>query len=369
MFLPYTKQISRHMLAMRFARQGICTMTGSSQTSKAGSSIGCLLLSIILTPSTAISAGFSTNFQPTSTGWGGSDPTGACVFASPDCSSTNWGNGDPTPFEYSLVTVDGQKYFHTIVGDAASGFAIESYTPYGAGPKAIAGTVNEGDFSPSSGGNETSVIGDAPSVLSLGYIQGRTNAANPFTNVHASGDGSADPSKVVVRMVLTSADGTMSLEYYKPFLDRKPRITQTIEDGGLTGVFVADMRDIGYQDKNTPIKITNNLSIVDPNIPDGSGNFEMALAQTPDVSAGRYTFSAGSGWNSADGWESPSSSFGLGTYTYLSTETGFDPYTYDWASVFDHAQNALNCARPAGNGVVRDNLDTSAYGGGASCPN
>jgi len=357
------------MLAMRFARQGICRITGGPVKSRAWSGVAGLLLSFAVFSPNAIAAGFSTNFQPTEPDWNSSNPLGFCAFADSSCTAFQFGNGDPTPFEYTLVTVSGQKYFHTIVGDPASGFAVEAYTPYGAGPNAQPNTIAEGDFSPSGGGNETSVIGDAPGIISLDYIQNHTNAGNPFFNVHASGSGSQDPSKVVVRMGLTSADGTMSLEFYKPFLDRKPMITQTIEDTGITGVFSADMRDIGYQDMNTPINITNNLAIADPNIPDGSGNFEMALAQTPDVTAGRYTFAAGSGWNTPDGWESPLSTFGLGTYSYLSGETGFDPYTFDWSSVFDHAQNGLNCARPASNGTVRDTIDTTAFGGGASCPN
>ena len=324
---------------------------------------------VVYSPS-VFAAGFSTNFQPSSPNWNGADATGFCPFADSDCTTQfQLGNGDPTPFELTLVTVNGQKYFHTIVGDPASGFAIESYTPWAAGPNLQNGDVVEGNYSPSGGGNEASVIGNPPAVRTLAYIQGHMNAGNPFVNVHASGTGSQDPSKTVVRMVLTSADGTMSLEYYKPFLDRKPLITQTIEDGGLTGVFSVDMRDIGYQDINTPGKVTNNLVINDPNIPDGSGNFEMALAQAPDITAGRFTFQAGAGWNSTDGWESPGSSFALGTYTYLSSESGFDPYTFDWASVFDHSQNALNCARQALNGVYRDGIDTSAFGGGASCPN
>ena len=332
------------------------------------SGIGCMLLSFIYSSSTAFAAGFSTNFLPTQSGWSAADPTGGCGFADVACYGADFANGDTTPFEYTVVNVGGQWYFRTLVGDPATGFAIEAYTPWGAGPNGAAGSVHAGDFSPSAGGNETLTIGNGgPGQV---FLTEHMNDGNPLYNVHASGNGSQDPSKVVVRMVLTSADGTMSLEYYKPFLDRKPMITQTIEDGGMTGVFSVDMRDIGYQDMNTPINITNNLEIIDPNIPDGSGNYESALAQTPDVSAGRYTYAAGTGWNNPLGWDTVDSSFGLGTYTYLSNETGFDPYTYDWGSVFDHAQNALDCARVGTvSGVYRDGLDSTANGGGPSCPN
>lgn len=324
------------------------------------------IASILSTPN-AIAAGFTTNFQPTAdTTW--VDQKGYCPFAGP-CTAHEFGNGDPSPFELTVVTVGGQKYFHTLVGDPATGFAIESYTPYGAGPNAVANSIQTGDFSPTSGGNETLTTGATPPLaITAQYLQSYTNMANPFTNVHASGSGSGDPSKVVVRMVLTSADGTMSQEYYKPFLDRKPKITETIQDGSMSAVFVADMRAIGYNDMNSPIQIQNNLYILDPLGDTISRNFEMALAQHPDVTAGRYTYTPGTGWDTQYGWDSPNSQFDIGTYTYYRGIAGFDNEGYDWTQNFDYYQNSLNCVRPALSGNYRNLNSTAAHGGGPSCP-
>jgi hypothetical protein len=130
-------------------------------------------------------------------------------------------------------------------------------------------------------------------------------------------------------------------------------------------VFVADMRALSYSDMNTPIKITNNLTINDPSIPSGSSNFEMALAQHPDVTAGRYTFDAtGVGWDTQYGWDSPGSFYTFGTYHYADG-TGFDPLNFDWTSVFDYSQNALNCTRASGSGDSRLINGTTP---GESCP-
>lgn len=328
---------------------------------------------------TALAAGFSTNFQPTvSSGWVNQE--GYCSFASTGCDGNNqWGNGDPTPFELSLVTVGGVTYFHTLVGDPASGFAIESYTQYGSGPNGTNGnSVQIGDFSPTGGGNARSAMDPATAndPMSLTFLQTNTNMANPFGDpVHTdivgnpiaiaeiSGSGSQTPSTTVFRMVMTSADGTMSMEAYKPFLDKKPLISQTIQDGSMSSVFAADMRGLSYADMNTPIKITNNLTINDPTIPTGSGNFEMALAQQPNVTAGRYTFTPGSGWDTNLGWDSPNSTYGFGTYTYADG-AGFDPLTFNWGSVFDYSQNALNCLRVA-SGTGDSRLINNS---GASCP-
>ena len=353
---------------MHRAREGIWgtgNIIMSPQQGRYIAGILCLLSAVFLS-SSAIAAGFTTNFQPTSsTVW--IDQQGYCPFGS-QCIPNQFGNGDPTPFELNLVTVGGVQYFHTLVGDPATGFAIESYTRYRAGPNAVAGEIRVGDFSPDSGGNEQSVIGGFSDPITAAYLENNANSANPFVNVHASGSGSQDPTKVVVRMVLTSADGTMSQEFYKPFLDKKPRITETIADGAMAATFVADMTALGYNDMNSPIKLVNNLYMYDPGLDNVSRNFEMALAQDPYVTAGRYTYVPGTKWDTIYGWDSPNSTFGLGTYTYLNAETGFNPYTFAWKDIFDYYQNALSCVRPSINGNYRNLNTTAAHGGGASCP-
>ena len=175
-----------------------------------------------------------------------------------------------------------------------------------------------------------------------------------------SGTGTGDPTETVFRMVLTSAKGDMSMEVSKPFLDKKPLISQTVQDGSMSSTFVADMRAISYSDMNTPVPIVNDLKISDPTLA-GAADFEMSLSQHSTVTAGRYTYTPGAGWNNPNGWDNPGSSFTPGQYTYFDS-TGFDPFNYDWASNFHYDENAYNCAH------AQINISRNDLAGGASCP-
>lgn len=317
-----------------------------------------------------LAAGFATNFQPDGvTVWSG-DNTGFCYYG--QCAS-QLGNADPTPMGLTLVTIGGVQYFHTIVGDPATGFAIESYTRASPGSNPFSGasiSSSGGHFSQDGGGNQRAVIGDAGTPNTL--LQDSLNMSNALGDYRVSGTGSMDPSFTVFRMVMTDPAGGMSMEVYKPFLDKKPRISQTVQDGSMTSVFVADERALSYSDSSTAAPVVNNLVINDPNLPSsGAADFEMALAQAPDVTAGRFTYTRGTGWtNSLNdptlGWDAPGSTFGQGTYYYVDGQ-GFDPLNFNWASVFNYSDNAVACsAVPAGkNAVVRE--QHGIYGG--SCFN
>ena len=332
-------------------------------------------------------ADFSTNFS-TATFRGGSlynSGSIVCPFADPNgCQGQIFGNGDPTAFAEETINVAGTVYWHVIVGDPASGFAQESYTRYGknnaygidSGSSAD-GTSLSGAFSLDSGGNEnlTSTCGGFQSCIeqSENLMAQKSNIGKPLAGPHISGDGSGNPSYTVFHMILISADGDMSLDVDKPFLDTKPRISQTVQDSNMTSTFVADMRGIGYQDMNNPIGIINDTVIDDPTIPGATGaaNFTMANAQDSTVTAGRFTFTPGTGWNTPNGWDAPNSSFGLGSYSYYGAPTGFDVFTVDWREFFDYGQNILNCTRE---GSISSNVTGVAtrismgQGGGFSCP-
>ena len=311
--------------------------------------------------SSALAAGFTTNFQPDATVWT-TQNTGYCTYGT--CTS-HIGNTDPTPMGLTVVNIGGVNYFHTLVGDPATGFAIESYTR--AAGLNTGNTIGNsgGAFSPDGGGNERSVIG-ATVATDNTFLQNSLNMSNPlavdnqggFNNYQVSGTGSMNPNFTVFRMVLTdpTPGGGMSMEVYKPFLDKKPRISQTIEDGGMSSVFVADERALSYSDSSTPAPVINNLVINDPGLPSaGAADFEMALAQIPDVTAGRFTYTPGTGWgpNATNptqdptlGWDQANSSFGQGTYNYVGGQ-GFDPLTFDWSTVFNYGDNAISCGSPS----------------------
>ena len=344
--------------------------------------------------SLAIAVGFTTNFKPDVLGWG-FDTTGSCNpnASTPSvCRSTTIGNGDLTPFAEAVVVINNVPYFHVVVGDLASGFAMESYTR--AAGLDVNGTIpNVGPtgppaaFSPDGGGNSTSYIGSLGDITnSTGtFFTSSLNAFNPLGAYQVSGTGSQNPSQTVFRMVLNDPLGDMSLEVDKPFLSKKPRISQTVQDGAMTSVFVTDETALSYSDSSTAAPIVNNLVINDPLIPvAGAGDFEMALAQSTNITAGRYTFTPGTGWNASPnpslGWDQTNSQFGFGTYNYVGNVT-FNPLTFDWSSVFNYADNAAGCSQTTGststaltrqdhgvfNGTV--NVGANSYYIGGSCFN
>lgn len=310
----------------------------------------------------ALAAGFSTNFQPDASVWTGQN-TGYCTYGT--CTS-HVGNLDPTPMGLTVVEINGVKYFHTIVGDPATGFAMESYTR-ASGLDTLNNIPNSGGaFSQDGGGNERSLIGTT-TATDLDFLHNSLNMSNPLGDYRVSGTGSMDPSYTVFRMVLTDPSGGMSMEVYKPFLDKKPRISQTVQDGTMSSVFVTDERALSYSDSSTPAPVINNLVINDPNLPlTGAADFEMALAQIPDITAGRFTYTPGTGWNNPTlGWDTAGSTFGQGTYSYVGGQ-GFDPLTFNWATVFNYADNAVACSALHGAATVtRD--EVGIYGG--SCFN
>ena len=269
------------------------------------------------------------------------------------------GGNDGTGFIQDIITIGGQQYFHVVIQDPNSDFKQESYTASvvqnwtdRTGPRS---------FSPFAGGNERSIIGNND-VVDTSQDQIKTwprirfgNAKDPFgykvyssyqdttgtvlpvgQRYRLSGNGTMDPSRVV--MLMQMSDANVAVEYYKPALSRKPRISQTLTEGGVSARFVADMRGLDYQTLNQAAPVVNTFSLQDPDLPTpGAADFEMELSQKPHVTAGQYTFSPGS-WNTAGGWDVPDSFFTPGTYTY-SEGAGFDVLNVDWTRFFDPLQN------------------------------
>lgn len=329
----------------------------------------------------AHAAGFPLNFHPEISGWATQD-TGSCGFG--QCVSEN-GNQDPTPFAETVVQIDNVWYFHVIVGDPATGFAMESYNRATGGGlitssppigdiRQPTSTPGSAAFSPDGGGNLTSVIGNfsishTPTTLSV--LHGDLSSANPLGDYRVSGTGGNDPRYTAFRMVMTSPSGDMSLDVSKPFLNKKPQISQTVQDGSMTSVFVTNEQGLNYNQDGTAAPLVNTLTLSDPTIPGaGAADFSMAQAQQSLVTAGRYTFTPGTGYHNDEndptlGWNSTNSTFDFGTYSYAG-DTGFQPLTFDWSTVFDYRQNANACSVSAqANGFVRE--QSGNFGG--SCFN
>jgi hypothetical protein len=311
-----------------------------------------VLFSLACAPLPAHSADFLLNFyrppnsDPTGFWFGG---LGTNFFEGSCAAGVSCSGGDGTAFSQEMVNINGVDYWRNVVGDPASGFAMEYYTRFGR--NVIVPGESTIPFGLDGGGQEQAYNGaicSTSQTLSQGNSCG--NSLDPLSVAHDStytGTGTQNPDKMVFRMILSGSG--MDMEIYKPLLENKPRITQSISDTNFHSTFVTDMRGISYSDKNTPAPVVINQTVDDPQLPQfGAADFTMSMADRTNVTAGRYTFTPGAGWNTSIGWDKAGSWFDRGTYDYAEGN-GFDAYNFDWGSVFDYSQNTSECNKGSRN--------------------
>lgn len=217
------------------------------------------------------------------------------------CAVGNQADPDTTPFlQERLRGDDGNIYYHTVIGDPAGGFAMEVYAQ-------ASGAQWQG----------------GPGTASLGGI---ANGGQPLADdIELTGNGSANPTTVLVRMVIR--DGEFTQEFLKDDLLSKPRITQSLETDTMSASFAVDMRHLGYQDGDGGAPIHNTFSLHGPDSPAG-GDFDMARdAQFAEVTAGKYFWIGGEG---------PGDSGGEWQYA---ADQHVDLEQIEWAAFRDPAQN------------------------------
>ncbi len=256
---------------------------------------------------------------------------------------------DTTPFYQGTALIDGNNYWHIIVGDPANGFAMESYVPVSALLSPTGGKPSV--FFPWDTDLEA-VSGNGWDPLGL----------DPSRNFDYTGNGSADPTKVVLRQVMGGIwdAGTQTWscggeafcsEFLKEDMAFKPKIAQTINDvpGMMTSYFELDMSSLGYNDDSTAGTLQNTLTITDPDMPaayPNAGDFDMMTdrqAGYSTVTGGRYTYtpsctSSTTCWSDRDigdgNWE-----FDEGFYSYVSGDA--DVLNYEWDVYWDPDQNPI----------------------------
>ncbi len=273
----------------------------------------------LLLAATPLNAEFALNFTPNGSsggggGWGGGWG-GASSFSNVECGSSSTGGGNTgyggensggggwggggfslgrgCGTGYFMQEV-GDGYFHVVVGDPAEDFALEWYIR-------------------SSGNYDTD--------LTTGYLD---NIDDPLSsNVSKTGNGAGNPRNVHIRAIV-SGDG-LEQEFLKASNTYKPKITQDIIATDMTSHFEADMTNSTYSDSSSVGTIINQQSVLDPNLPGASANFDLADFPSANITAGLYRHNTGSG------------SGEFKTYSYA--EDGFDVYDVTWIDYCDPAQN------------------------------
>lgn len=271
-------------------------------------------------------AEFTLNFTGPQTGAGGwvyvnCNRSGGGMMGNCD-SHAMMGSNDPddTPFLQEIVNDGTSDYFHLIIGDptattsdGAGGtflFAQEVYIKVGA-------TYSW------SGGGMMGGSGTEPGSTSGGALN---NGSNPFSQT--AGNGTANPETVQIRMIMehtNAGSDTFTYEFIKSLFAKKPKISQQLNTTEVTANFIIDMGTLDYATDTATVSMTNTLSVVgaptdwigDPN-------------KNPSVTAGKYTFTPGTGPGGSSG-----------TYNYAGV-SAFDPTTIsDWNTYCQPGQNPL----------------------------
>lgn len=132
--------------------------------------------------------------------------------------------------------------------------------------------------------------------------------------------------------------------FLKDTLSLKPKITQNIFDGGVSAQFVLDMGNSDYTVNTTPGLMTNKLTLLGTDAPQGNFDataptqtFNIANAPTPHITGGLYTYTAGTGWSGSGA----TATYDKGSYTYAESGS-VNLTTLDWNSFRDPADNLMD---------------------------
>jgi hypothetical protein len=348
-------------------------LVGIPQTFKKNLEVSVLALGAVLlffTPHLKDSqAAFELNFDPTTN----TDHSYTSTFSNVNyscgmsfgsdfnCSSGGFGgsfqlNGshdDGTAAYQRMFTYGGKTYYHVIIGDSTTDsfyleYMIEASTSYASYNGQFAASASTGTTSSGTSGRTYNMVNPYGADSSLG------------------GTGTGNPTRVVMRQVLD--DGINYNEFLKDQFDKKPLITQHISDPnpteGLTQDYSIDMRGKTYAD-NTPITTNDrsNKTILIGDTAANQGDYDSTgtvvtpaefIQGTDKISAGAYTYTAGSGYGGSNG-----------TYTYYQSDgvttnpSGFQPVNLDY-SVFCIASQNVDWS---GNGACVNGNGSSGGGG------
>jgi hypothetical protein len=215
---------------------------------------------------------FDLNFQSVTDGSqsGFFNISGTCEVVG---NSSNCGN---TPFIDEIVTDPNTSlsYYHLVLGSVGSGFAQEVYIERNSGW----GVCQGGPISASGSGCGFSNTADPLDVL----------------NTLSSGIGTGNPTRVIMRQVMT--DTSIATDFTKATFTNKPVISQDLASTDMTSHLVIDMSNSNYATANVPGTITYTVSLTQ------GGMFEFAAdVQNSNVTAGLYTYTAGSGSGGSSG--------------------------------------------------------------------
>ncbi len=263
---------------------------------------------------------FAMNFDWAVPGVGGvattnnSTPMGIdCGTGSTDslCTMASYGSPDlNTRFmQQRVVGTDGKEYFHVVTKDLPNGLQQEVFIETGA--TRWSWQDDPAVAIPDGGGFPSGYIAntfDPNDIMTCMAISGMACRPLGTEDKILQGGSNENPTHVYMRQLVSDANITM--EYLQDVKGMKPRITQTLTDGGLSLQFKADMRGLNYNTMNTPLTVSanyadnyiyaNSMTLVDAALPSaGAADWNIATtreAGKSTINAGRFIYTPGAGW-------------------------------------------------------------------------
>jgi hypothetical protein len=263
------------------------------------------------------------------------------------------------------VSYGGKEYWHQIIGTPSSGFVQEVYIERlpvlwnGDEDRLCSASMGDVGYAQCTGvrGGITGTQDRYSAAWNWGVADAFGNGVSPLhPNDKYTGTASANPNKVVMRMILDDAKGGMSTEFLKANLLKKPKITQDVSTPEIKGNFVFDMRALYNSDINSTGVMINRFDLLsnDPDLPPESRHFDaLRDGQYLDVTGGRYMYTAGTGILQSGG-----------TYTYGDGSHGYDPAAVDYLSFRNIGENpgGMMCSYSSADYLRDQTCDLAAPG-------
>lgn len=238
-----------------------------------------------------------------------------------------------TPFIQETITLRGKTYYHLVVGQPDSGFAQEVLISTGT-------TIAFGNVLSDSGGGYClpggGIIQWTPEMYAGCDLD--NNARAPLSAFESTGNGSGNPEAVIMKQIVSDAKAGFAQEFLKDQFNKKPKLSQTVDDATISSTWAMDMSKIGYSTDSVSGDMTNKMTVKGQDLPGGSAQFDTSLLVNAgtNITAGRYKFTPNTG--RAGIATSPNPYWSYGTYTYF--DGSIDPVTtVDWSKFRDPAQN------------------------------
>ena len=219
-------------------------------------------------------------------------------------------------------------YYHAIIGDPDSDFAYEFYIRAGWGTW-------------DSWGN--------PQNASDGNFNGGTdfnaNNATWYDPLHATmaGSGTGSPNNTSFRLKIT--DTGFIQETQKATLNRKPWISQQLNQDGVESNFVTDMSALSYSDNTTVAPTINTMRVSNTITNEIYTDFDISTADVIEIpehfgdtgrdvnvtlNSGRYTYGNAIQFKNSSG-----------DYFYYDGDA-IDPHDFEWSLYWDSVTNVPN---------------------------